>query len=73
MTPQALEGYAAPDGDACPYLYSSANGIAWDIGRWMRATGRGTPTDVRMSRGFTAHVSGMLVRWCNSKIIVRIR
>lgn len=47
-----LCGYnAAPDTD-CPHYWSSALWEAWQVGRWLHATGR-TVGGVRKSRGST--------------------
>ena len=78
LTPDALAGFAAQLGDtpahqACPHYTSSPAGMAWLVGAWLRSTGRGAPRDVRMSRGYTVRVSGMLVSVADAAALFRIQ
>jgi len=72
LTPVAQLGYDAPVDAPCPYYDSSANGMTWLTGRWLKATGRPAPRDVRMSRGYTVRVNDMLVSAKNPNAIERI-
>jgi hypothetical protein len=62
----ATEGFVAElDGkspaQACPYYSSSPASMGWLVGAWLKASGRSAPRCVRMSRGYTVRVDGMLV------------
>lgn len=60
LTKEALEGFNAPKGTKCPYLFSSSNYYAWTIGQHFQVMGRPAPHNVSMSRGYKIHVSDML-------------
>ena len=72
LTIEARAGYDAPENAACPHLHSSPRAMAWQVGRWLRRTGRSAPRGVRMSRGYTLHVNDMLVAWNVKNEISRI-
>jgi hypothetical protein len=67
LTPYARAGFDARPASAeaaygaCPHYTSSPAGLAWLAGAWLHRTGRPAPQGVRMSRGYTMHVNGMLV------------
>ena len=71
MIAEALQGWNDPHG-ACPYLMSSNSSDAWHIGKWLNATGRTMPRDVRKSRGYTFHANDMKVRISYAKGETRI-
>jgi hypothetical protein len=60
LTTQATEGY---HGAVNPYLYSSPSWYAWEVGSYFLRSGRATPYNVRMGRGYTIHCSGMLFKF----------
>ena len=77
LTPEALEGFAAQLGDtpahqACPHYTSSPAGMAWLVGAWLQKTGRPSPRDVRMSRGYTVRVGDMRVSAADAAALVRV-
>jgi hypothetical protein len=43
------------------------------VGQWLKKTGRATPRDVRMSRGYTVHANDMLVSVKNPRAIERLQ
>ncbi len=73
LTPATTEGYEAQSSAASagsslhnsdrPYLASSPNDIAWRLGVWLAKTGRGAPSNVRMSRGYSIRANNMLLKW----------
>lgn len=61
LTPAAQEGFDAKPESACPHYTSSPNGLAWFVGRWLQATGRSAPRDVRPGRGYRIRANDMLL------------
>jgi hypothetical protein len=57
LTEFAQAGYA---GAANPHIYSSAAWYAHRIGALFQTTGRTSPRDVRMGRGYKVHANDML-------------
>lgn len=72
LTDEAMKGYHAPDGSACPHYDSSPSGMAWLVGQWLKTTGRPEPRDVRMSRGYTVRANDMLISVASPTAIERI-
>lgn len=77
LTSQAREGFmsgkeGAQAVEACPHFNSSPCGMAWLAGAWLAANGFGEPQAVRMSRGYTVRVSGMLLSVDDPAAIRRI-
>lgn len=69
LTKEAAQGFAAPAGVPCPYLYSSPCAMAWLLGRHMASAGMQHPTPeahirdasrvaVTAGRGDTLNVRG---------------
>ena len=73
LTAVALEGYQAPRGTPCPYLPTSDSAAAWNVGRWLEATGRPQPSEVRRSRGYTMWANDMLLNVTNEQEIERLQ
>lgn len=70
----AQEGYDDADaGNACPYYTSSANGMAWLAGQWLKRQGRARPSAVAMSRGYRVRVDGVLLDINNPKSIKELK
>lgn len=61
LTLAAQAGYEAPPDASCPHYTSSPNGLAWFVGRWLQATGRPAPRDVRPGRGYRIRANDMLM------------
>lgn len=57
LTAEARAGYG---GNVNPYLFSSPAFYAHALGRYLHATGRSVPSDVRMSRGYSIRSGDML-------------
>lgn len=72
LTAQAMEGYTAGNGAACPYYKSSATGMAWQVGAMLRRTGRTAPRNVRMGRGYHVHANDMLWAFDAHNAITRV-
>src|SRR5437870_13435367 len=53
VTDAAKQGHSEQGYDYCnPYLASSPNGMAYDVGRWLRRNWHHNFARVRMSRGY---------------------
>ena len=63
---EAMLGYTNSE-SPCPFLWSSNSWSAWQIGSWMKRTGRGMPRDCRPSRGYTFHINDMKVLFTYKK------
>ena len=75
LTPVAVEGYNSPNTDAIkpnPHLYSSPNWFAFEIGKYLARTGRATPTDVRMGRGYQIHANDLLWAFDKNNAVTRV-
>lgn len=72
LTDQAREGYAADADATCPYLDTSGSANAWHVGRWLKASGRTQPRDVRAGRGYTVHANDMLLDVRDTRNVQRI-
>jgi len=59
LTEDAGRGYY---GGANQGLSSSPASYAWKLGVWFNATGRSTPKDVRMGRGYSIRANNMLFK-----------
>jgi hypothetical protein len=70
LTAIARTGYEAPTEDPNPYYYSSANHSAYALGRYLRQSGRTSPRDVRMSRGYSIRANDMLFKIRHAKSTV---
>lgn len=73
LTAFAREGYNATSEASCPYIASSPASMAWLTGQWLRTTGRSSPRDVRMSRGYTVRANDMLLDLRKPGAIERIQ
>jgi hypothetical protein len=73
MLTAALAGYGSAPSDTCPHYASSPLGMAWHVGRWMQTTGRTQPHEVRMSRGYSVAINGLLVDASNLNAITRLK
>lgn len=60
LTVVARTGYDAPAAEANPHHSSSPNYYAYALGNYLRESGRTSPRDVRMSRGYTIRANDML-------------
>ncbi len=59
VTLAAVAGY---NGEENPHIYSSTMWYAHELGRYLKASGRVSPTDTRMSRGFSIRERDMLFK-----------
>lgn len=60
----AIGGYRADfDAPKTSRLWSSDNYCAWQLGRYMKATGRSEPRDVRKSKGYYWFCNDMKFKW----------
>lgn len=50
LTTEALQGYRAARGSACPHPQGSRIADAWIVGFWLQALGRAAPASVVASR-----------------------
>lgn len=78
LTPQASAGYGAELGElpahkVCPFFDSSPAAMAWLVGAWLKQNGRAALRAVRMSRGYTVRVDGMLVSVANAAQLVQLK
>jgi len=60
LTTQAQGGY---DGSACQHIWSSPAWYAYQVGQYLRSSGRTAPRDVRMGRGNRIHANDLLFKF----------
>jgi len=72
LTFQAREGYEAGDEQPNPFYASSPAGMAWQVGRWLKSSGRSEPRNVSSSRGNRMHANDMLVEVGDGSTVTRI-
>lgn len=72
LTPEAAEGYAGTGRQENPYLHSSPNWFAYEIGKYLKRIGATAPRDVRMGRGYQVHANGMLFAFDTHNAVVRL-
>ena len=73
LTGYAIDGYHNHTRARCPHLESSPAFYAWQIGAMLQRTGRTTPADVRMGRGYQVHANGMLWAFDSRNAITRVK
>lgn len=71
LTMEAIKGYQT-DFPANPYLRSSPNWFAYELGAYLRRTGYTLPRDVRMGRGYRLHSNDMLFAFDARCTIARV-
>lgn len=75
LTAPAVAGYAAANDAAVtenPYLQTSPNWFAFELGKYFKRTGRSEPRDVRMGRGYQIHSNNMLFAFDARYAITRV-
>lgn len=72
LTDRAVDGFRANHFE-CPYIYSSASAIAWQLGLWFQQTGRPEPKAVKMSRGYSIRSGDMLFAWKDNNLFERLK
>lgn len=70
LTVIARSGYDADTATPNPHYYSSASYFAYALGNYLRQSGRGTPRDVRMSRGYSIRGNDLLFKITLTKAAV---
>jgi hypothetical protein len=70
LTEYAVDGF---NGAECRLLYSSAAWFAFQLGVYLKATGRSTPRDVRMGRGYSVRCADMLFKHVDGATFERVQ